>query len=128
LHDELEQSKKEYQQNIILALFDFITIAGQCKELVSIVKDNAAAFNTELLQWVSEIEHKMLAVQAVAEKFKQQLRKLFRDGLLAETNSALQERLTAGATYFIGQIDDVLQLITTSPATTDSKQTREGVQ
>ncbi len=49
LQYELFQSKKLYQQNIIVLLFDFAAIMQQYAELNTTVKDNAAAFNNELI-------------------------------------------------------------------------------
>src|SRR4029077_8662638 len=77
LKQELHQSKKQYQQNLLLSLFDFTIVAKQYAELFKTVKDNAAAFNADLPTWITEIESKCTSLQAVAEKFRSQLNKLF---------------------------------------------------
>jgi len=122
LKHELHQSKKQYQQRILFSFFDLTAISKQCTEISSIVKDNAAAFNEGLLQWINETETKILALQNVGEKFRLQLNKFFSTEQLPEENSQLQQRLTAASDYFISQLEEVMQFISKSPATTDSKQ------
>lgn len=122
LKTELHQSKKQYQQNILLLLFDLTAVIKQCNELINIVRDNKAAFNAELLQWIDETGNKINAEQTVAEKFKHQLNKLFEENILPEENQKLQQRLSAAADYFIKQIEEIISHIKQSPATTDSKQ------
>ena len=122
LKQELLQSKKQYQQNIIFTLFDLTTAINQYKEFKKIVKDNAAAFNEGLLNWVDEIENKIWVLQTVAEKFKQQLNKFFAENILPEQNQLLQQRLSKAGDYFIEQLEETIQLLFQSSASTDSKQ------
>ena len=122
LKKELDESKKIYQQNILLSLFDLTSITKQYAELKSIVKDNVAAFNAELLPWIIEIESSINAVQAVTTKFKQQLNKIFDSNELPEQNDNVQKRVAAAADYFIKQLDEIITAVKQSPASTDSKQ------
>src|SRR4029079_18577372 len=103
-------------------LFDLAASVKQCAEIKDIVNDNSAAFNKELPPWINEIENKIAMLQTVAEKFRAQLNKLFSNEQLPEENSLLHQRLTSASSYFILQLEDILQFIATSPATTDSKQ------
>jgi hypothetical protein len=119
---ELHQSKKQYQQNLLLSLFDLTAVVKQCGELYKTVRDNAAAFNAELLTWIAEVENKLTSLQTVADKFKIQLNKFFQSDDLPEQNGQLQQRVSAAADYFIKQLDELIVLIKQSPATTDSKQ------
>ncbi len=122
LKQELIQSKKRYQQNIIFTLFDLSVIENQYKEFKKIVKDNAAAFNEGALKWADEIQSKISALQIVAEKFKQQLNKFFSEDILPDQHQLLQQRLLKAADYFIEQLEQTIQLLFQSPASTDSKQ------
>jgi PIF1-like helicase/helix-turn-helix protein/HRDC domain-containing protein len=122
LKKELLQSKKQYQQNIISSLFDLSVTENQYKEFKKIVKDNAAAFNENLLNWVDELQNKLSALKTIAEKFKLQLNKFFAEEKLPEENDLLQQRIIAASDYFIDHTDEIIQIIFTSPATTDSKQ------
>ncbi len=122
LAQELHQSKKQYQQSIIFSLFDISAGINQYKEFKKLVKDNTAAFNEGLLTWVDETEKKILALQTIAEKFKLQLNKLFIEDILPDQYQLLQQRLSKAADYFIEQLEETIQLLFQSPATTDSKQ------
>ena len=122
LKQELHLSKKQYQQTLLLSLFDLTIALKQYAELHATVKDNKAAFNEDLLPWIVETDTKINAVQIVTEKFKLQLKKLFVDDSLPEENQQLEQRLSAAADYFIKQLDDLIACIKQSPATTDSKQ------
>jgi len=122
LKHELHQSKNLYQQNLLLALFDFAGVKKQCSELHATVKDNVAAFSAELLSWIAEVENKLTVLQTVAEKFKLQLGRFFTSDILPEENQQLQQRLTAASDYFTKQVDEIITYIRQSPAITDSKQ------
>jgi len=122
LQYELFQSKKQYQQNLLLSLFDLTAATKQCTELYNLIKDNAAAFNKDLLPWINELENKLTALQTVAEKFKTQLNKFFESDTLPEENIHVLQRAAAAADYFTKQIEEIIEIIKKSPATTDSKQ------
>lgn len=121
LQYELFQSKKQYQQNLLLSLFDFTVVAKQCAELYTIVKDNIAAFNADLSTWIGDLENKVTALQTVAEKFKLQLNKFFESDTLPEEDKTVLQRIAAASDYFIKQMDEITEYIKKSPATTDSK-------
>jgi uncharacterized protein YpbB len=122
LKKELYQSKKQYQQNLLLSLFDLTAALKQSAELYKIIKDNVAAFNADLLQWINELENKITALQTVADKFQIQLNKFFESNVLPEEDNTIQQRLAAAADYFIKQLDEIINFIKQSSATTDSKQ------
>lgn len=103
-------------------MFDLIDVVKQYTEFHTGIKDNLSAFNAELLQWITEVENKITALQTVAEKFKLQLNKFFINDALTETGMQLQQRLTAASGYFIQEIDAVIACMKQSPAVTDSKQ------
>ncbi len=105
----------------MLALFDLTPTIKQYTTLSKTVKDNLAAFNTGLLQWIDDAENTLTTLQTVADKFQLQLNKLFNtDGLPGE-NDVVQQRLSSAANYFIQQIDGLIAMLSQSPASTDSK-------
>ena len=122
LQNELYHSKKQYQQTLLLFLFDFTNAIKQSKTSHATVKDNAAAFNNELLQWTNDVENKITLLQSVAEKFKLQLKKLFENDMLAEEDTRLLQRAADASNYFVKQLDEIIEFIKQSPAVTDSKQ------
>ncbi len=121
LQEQLYQSKKIYQQSLLLALYDFTATIKQCNALNKVVKDNKAAYNAELLLWLDEVEKTLNALQTVADKFKLQLNKLFITNELPEENNTIQQRLHSAADYFIKQLDELIETLRQSPASTDSK-------
>lgn len=121
LKQELHESKKQYQQTLLLLLFDFTAVIKQADELGKTVKDNSAAFNAGLLFWTDAMQTKITALQTVAEKFEQQLKKLFESNQLPEDDAHIQQRATAAAEYFIKQADEIIEMLRQSPAATDSK-------
>ncbi|HYK45713.1 MAG TPA: helix-turn-helix domain-containing protein [Parafilimonas sp.] len=120
LKEDLIRARKEYEGNILLNLFDFTTIVNECAELRNTIKDNQAAFNKAALEWIDNLQNKILASQSVAQKFKTQLSKFFDPSSV--NSQALQQRLMAASSYFAGQADEMMQLIKTSPAQTDGRQ------
>jgi hypothetical protein len=122
LKHELDQSKKQYQQNILIVLFDLTNAVKQCAAIHVTVKDNAAAFNAELLQWITDVENKITALQTVAEKFRSQLTRLFISDALPEADDVVVKRAADAAGYFIKQLDEIIDYIKQSPAVTDSRQ------
>lgn len=121
LQEQLYQSKKIYQQNLLLALYDFTTAIKQFDTLNKVVKDNKAAYNAALLIWLNEVEKALYELQTVADKFKLQLNKLFITDELPEEHHNIQQRLHSAAAYFINQLDDLIETLRQSPASTDSK-------
>lgn len=121
LKDELQQSKKIYQQQVLLNLFDLTTVIRFINELKKLVEENEKDFNDATLPWVNEIEEKLISLQAVAEKFKLHLNYFFVEEMLPEENPSLQKRTKDAAAYFVKELEVLLQLISKSPAVTDSK-------
>ncbi len=74
------------------------------------------------MPWVQQLELKTESTHEVALKFRSQLEQLLQQVELPEQNDALQKRIKAAAIYFIKQIQELLQMISTSPAVTDSRQ------
>jgi len=121
LKQELHQSKKQYQQTLLLSLFDFTTVVKQCAELNATVNDNKAAFNAGLIPWLNDVYDAIAGSQKVAEKFRLQLNRLFPGNELPEENIHVQQRGQAAADYFIKQLDTIIETLKRSPATSDSK-------
>lgn len=118
---QLDESKKQYQQNVLLGLFDFMLILRSCNELKKLVQDHAKDFNQATLPWVEAIENKLIAVQGIAEKFKTHLKHFFAEPIAPEENAALQKRTKDASAYFVKELGELLQFISKSPAVTDSK-------
>ncbi len=121
LKDELQQSKKIYQQHILLSLFDLLSIIRFTAELKKLVEEHLKDFNEATISWIDEVEQKFIRLQEVAEKFKQHLNYFFAEETIPEENQMLQKRTKDAAGYFVKELDQLLQFISKSPAVTDSK-------
>lgn len=122
LKEELGEAGKSYQQEILLSLFDFNPIIKQVKELLDYLIEYGNSFNSESLSWIKGIEESVLALQGTAEKFHSQLISFFEQPQPLELNDKFLERTKAASSYFIQQIERILQIIPLSPVTTDSRQ------
>ncbi|HVT85699.1 MAG TPA: helix-turn-helix domain-containing protein [Chitinophagaceae bacterium] len=122
LREELNESGKSYQRDILSSLFDFKSIIGSAKELLEYLIEHRTSFNIETVTWLEKLLESLSAIQETAEKFHPQLLSLFEQALPLEKNLSLQERIKAAAAYFINQIGQLLLVIQKSPAITDSRQ------
>lgn len=122
LKGEFGKASKTYQQEVLLSLFDFKLVIQQAKELLDYLTEHHNSFNPDSLLWTKEIEATFLTLQGTAEKFHLQLISFFEQSQLLELNDKLWERTKAASSYFILQIEQILQAIPLSPATTDSRQ------
>ncbi len=122
LQENLSSARNEYQQMILMGLFNFNYLIIQLNEVKKLVQDNAASFNAEALQWLETLTNMQEQINITAQKFQTQLQQLLQQDVLPEENAALQKRLIAASQYFSQQLQFLLQLLPQSPAVTDSKQ------
>jgi hypothetical protein len=121
LKDELALSKKAYQQNLLLSLFDLMQIIRLVIDFKKLVQDNVKDFNESTLPWVDKIEERLIYLQAVTEKFGNHLNYFFNEPVAPEENTGLQNRVKNASSFFSTELSDLLQMISVSPAVTDSK-------
>lgn len=118
---ELVIAKKNYQQAILTATFDFTLSISTTKELMEYLVEHSTSFNIEAIPWTEELLLKLDTKQETATKFQAQLLWLFQQQESQEENKPLQERIIAAAKYFIAELNSLIQYITQSPAVTDSR-------
>lgn len=121
LQQELAAARKDYQQSLLISLFDFSDSISNTKELQEYLDEHSSSFNSETLAWTGELAEKLNKTQITALKFHTQLKALFQMDVTPEENRALQERVQTAANYFVGEIGSVIQFIQRSPAVTDSR-------
>lgn len=117
LQQELEQSKKNYRQKLLLELFDFEKALQACRDLCDYARQHYSSFNPETLPWLEMLSGQVIEQQDTASRFQQQLQRL----LAGEDEALLTERIKAGAGHFYKEAIRIMQLISASPANTDSK-------
>ena len=119
--NELNASRKQYQQSILLQLFDFKNSVSTSRELQEYVKENADSFNEEAISGTNKLGERIKLQQETASKFQAQLLRLFEIPGYLEENQALQERVVAAVKHFTKELNLLLELLQKSQAITDSR-------
>ncbi len=119
LNNQLDISKKEFEGKILLSLFDFKSITGQCNRLTDFVKEKGSSFNEETIPFLSSIQVEISTIEDVAIKFQNQLQRII--AMDSSYERQLQERISSAVDYFSQQLKIVSDKLKKSPAVTDSK-------
>ncbi len=120
LEYQLNESRNQFRSYILSQLFDFRTGIGHASRLLREVEGVAGSFNEETLPYLKEILKQIQSIQEIADKFQNQLQRILEGNPVNE--DYLSERLNAAATYFTGKIENLLETLRQSPATTDSRE------
>ena len=121
IEKELLQSKKNYQLEILLSLFDYKQIIAEAKELDQYLVENKPSFNEESGKWIEEFLNETIKLQGTAEKFQNQLRSIFNREETSDTKELLRERISAGTAYFLNEQSKLSGRLVTLPIVTDSR-------
>jgi hypothetical protein len=121
LQEELAIARKHYQLTVLLSTFDFSTTINNGKELLEYLLEHTSSFNPESFAWTEQLIDKLDKLQETATKFHTQLKSLFQQPEAPEENTALQDRLKAGAIYFVAEINSVIQFLQQPNVVTDSR-------
>lgn len=121
LEQERERSKKEYQLKTLLSLFDYKTVTAEINDAKKYINEHEDSFNQEGIKWLNELLVLIGEVQVTAEKFQNQLKRIFANEDKPEKNIVLQERINAGSIYFINEQNKLIETLQKCPAVTDSR-------
>ncbi|MDX1941646.1 MAG: helix-turn-helix domain-containing protein [Saprospiraceae bacterium] len=105
----LHQSKRDFQQALILELFDYQALKRYFEQLKRVFLTHENTLHADAFRQFQE-----LAVQAethvfsVAGKFKSQLQSYFYQPELPEENQALQERIQKACAWFLEKVGGIL--------------------
>lgn len=107
---KLELSKRQYQEELLLDLFDFERLIKHIYYFQKILEEN----QKNLQPGISGIFNSVLGlvkeeIISVSEKFKNQLKAFLKKDSDAEQNAELQERVKKAAVYFSEKIESHLQ-------------------
>jgi hypothetical protein len=126
---ELEQSRKEYVQQLLAELFDFKPMERQINYLQKLCEEHS----TQLLgNLPANLKGMTILLQTelihVAEKFGHQIRQIISSEANAEENVQLQERVKKAADYFSGKFFTILdEPFSSSSFETDNKAIRKSM-
>jgi hypothetical protein len=118
---ELADAKKDYQQNILLNLFDFKIIDNAYIAIVKILSDNSSSFKHEAVEQFKNIDVEIKSLIDIAVKFKTQLSQLFVTNNEPNAELFLQNRITAAATYLKKVVENIKSKIEKTTLETDSR-------
>ncbi|MEM9884657.1 MAG: helix-turn-helix domain-containing protein [Bacteroidota bacterium] len=106
---DLKTSKKQYQEKLMLELFDFKAARFAMDDLLRQYKEHERSLTTNALNQVLTLrERSSGSVFGIAQKFEPQLQKYFKQNDLPEENEVLQDRLKKGSVYFLEQLEQVI--------------------
>ncbi len=120
LRQELEESRRHYQEQLLITTFDFSIAINHCHELKEYLFENNSSFSTETIPWVDNLTGKLNELQDTCVKFHTWLKAQFATGMIPEESTVLQERIQKAAIHFISAIQTVIEELSQSPALTDS--------
>ena len=121
IEQELQQSKRSYQLELLLSLFDYKQIIAEAKELNQYLLENKSSINDVAEKWINDFLNEIIKIQATAEKFQNQLRSIFNSEENSETVKLLKERMNAGAGYFLKEQSGISESLATCPLVMDSR-------
>jgi len=126
----LTRSKAEFQQSLILELFDFSRLQKQFAHLNRLMYEHDNTLHADAGKHLKAIEARCIdLVFTMAEKFKPQIRHYFAQDILPEDNPELQARLQKAGAYFEEQLGkDLLPAARNIQFLTDNKAVLKTVQ
>lgn len=124
--EKVDQLRHEYELEVMLELIDFYGLYKAFGKVMKILYDNNTLFDADMIQDLSKRRNQFLeTLCGVGSKFEGQVRKLHAQMPSCEENTMLQERLTKGAVYFKGQLDNLTEGFFELPFKTDNKAINE---
>jgi hypothetical protein len=119
LEQQLDESRNLYRNFILLQLFDFKNVVGQASRLLHETGEVKSSFNEETMPFLTNILVQTQSLDDVAGKFQHQIQNILENRPVSE--EYLQERLAAAIDFFSIKMNNLLETLRQSPATTDSK-------
>ena len=106
---ELEQSRKEYAQQLLTELFDFKPVLRQIQYLQKLWDEHSAQLLGTLKNRLMEITPPLQTeLIEVAGKFEKQIHQIIFTETTIEQSSQLQERVKKASEYFSGKMDQIV--------------------
>lgn len=124
---ELEQSRREYVQQLLTELFDFKPFLWQIQYLLKLWEEHSAqllgTLKTQLQAMVTPLQTELIEIGV---KFEGQLRQIIASTPNAEENLQLQERVKKASEYFAQKLEQVIaQPFSEATLETDNKSVKK---
>ena len=106
--EELEASRKVYEQQLVIKLFNFDVLQRQLYYAVKLSHEHENSLQGNVSEQFHKISRQVqTAITDVAEKFQKQLTRLFVENDQVEENDTIQERLKKAAQYFSEKMNNL---------------------
>ena len=97
----LQTAKISYQQQLLLDCFDFSRLRNHLNYLARLLLGNARVVQVSGVEDIRQLEQKAVKnIFVVSENFKRQLRTIFADGGLPESDAVILERISKASAWF----------------------------
>ncbi len=117
----LTDAKKDYEQIILLNLFDFTIVDNGYISVIKILSENSNSFKQEAVEQFKKIDVEIKTIIDIAIKFKTQLTQLFVSKNEPNAELYLQTRIIAAATYLKKAVEHIKSKIEKTTLETDSR-------
>ncbi|EMR02077.1 helix-turn-helix domain-containing protein [Cesiribacter andamanensis] len=127
--DALKGARQEYQQRLLLELFDFGGLGRRIGYLHKLLREHAGSLAGTPLEIIRPLEEGFrTAIEQVSHKFGHQLQQLGLYEGMVEENRALQARVQQAAPYFAGKLSElVLEPLKDLSLETDNKEVKKSL-
>lgn len=105
----LQQSKREFQLNLISEVFDFYKFLYPAGRILDIYYKNRGSIEGSIEQPLNTLKDCIANLLKVSNSFKSQLQSLVGTMEIPEANNALQERFVKAVAYFIEQTKSIIE-------------------
>ncbi len=127
--NQLNESRKAYQRQLLSELFDFTPLANSLSYCTKVLSENSEAIlgnpHEMLANMLSMVRTDLVEV---AEKFRLQINILLNRDPDIDTNNPLQERIRKAAVYFSDRLEaDLKEILNGIAVETDNKTVRKSV-
>ena len=120
LEKQLNDSRNQFRAYVLGILFDFKVSVGHATRIIREVEEVKSSFNQETFPFLKEILKQAQNLQDIATKFQHQIQLIMYTNPMNE--DYLHERLSAAIDFFKIKIENLMETLRQSPATTDSRE------
>jgi len=107
--EQLNESRKSFQQTLLFDLFDFNPIKGYFFQVRKIAEDHNNILASTIIDDLKSIrEQSEKNIYEVADNFKKQLNSYLGNEFLPEDDQELQARVKKACSYFLDKIESVI--------------------
>ena len=125
---QIQQAKRQYQQQLVQSLFDFQSIHAHFSRLRHSYAEHQSSLIPEAGEQVAALARQAHeALTSIADKFQPQLLAYLQHENLPEENSDLKARLAKAATYFVDQLSGLIKETQTISTTCDNQAVQQFV-